>query len=168
MGLANLAQEEVQRIERPEAAPAAPSREDVFDGLTKYFPTESMTLYVAALSAQKALVGFWAALTPWALYLSGVFLTPLLFLLILIGKRAKLPDEPLLPRLKQWPWWKLLASTVAFAVWALAVPPQPTPELRTEAGGVVAAFLALSVSMALRLLEPIGERVERVLSGRPA
>jgi hypothetical protein len=65
-----------------------------------------------------------------------------------MGKRrnqslARLPNSAL-----SWPWWKLFASTVAFAVWAAAIPPLVT----SDAGKIVIAFGALFVSTLLTLL----------------
>ena len=63
------------------------------------------------------------------------------------------------------PWWKLVASTIAFSVWALAVP--NTPYLNSQSGKIVAAFGALFVSTLLTLLEPIFERGPRLLVDSP-
>jgi hypothetical protein len=57
---------------------------------------------------------------------------------------------------KDFPWWKLLASTIAFLVWALAVP--TSPYLSGQAGGAVAALAALFISTFLSLFEPIFDR----------
>ena len=52
-----------------------------------------------------------------------------------------------------WPWWKLVASTIAFSVWALAIPPL----LSGDAGKVVAGFGAVLVSTMLGLIGDIVE-----------
>jgi hypothetical protein len=122
------------------------------DGLVKYIPTESITLYVAATSAMPSLAATFPWLTPYKLYLGFVVLTPIFVLLILIGKRRS-QDLRFLPKgLTKWPWWILFASTIAFGVWALAVPPL----VSTDAGKVVAAFGALLVST---LLGAVGNAV---------
>ena len=126
---------------------------NALDGLVKYIPTESITLYVAATAAMSSLTATFPSLTPYWLYWGFVALTPVLFLLIYIGKRRsqKLPAFPQ-PATK-WPWWKLIASTIAFMVWALAVPPLVT----TDAGKIVAAFGALLVSTTLTLVGGVVE-----------
>ena len=58
--------------------------------------------------------------------------------------------------MKSWPWWKLIASTIAFSVWALAVPPL----IQGDAGKVVAGFGALLVSTLLGLIGNIVEPPE--------
>jgi len=123
------------------------------DGLAKYIPTESITLYVAATAAWPSLHGTFPTLSLLGLYWCFVIITPILFLLVYLGKRrsqklALLPDA-----FGQWPWWKLVASTVAFAVWALAVPPL----VESDAGKVVAAFGALLVSTLLSLIGAVVE-----------
>src|SRR5215813_2558740 len=105
------------------ANPVAESRaSSALDGLVRYIPTESVTLYVAATSAIDNLRAAFAFITPSGLYVSFVVLTPIFFLLIYVGKRRS-QGLSFMPGLTSWPWWKLFSSTVAFAVWALAVPP---------------------------------------------
>jgi len=136
-------------------APTEPTRgSNALDALVRYVPTEAITLYVAALSALPALKATFPVVTEARVYWFFVVLTPILFLVIFGGKRrsAKLPA---FPALKVWPWFRLCASTVAFAVWALAVP--TTPYLVGEAGKVVAGFGAVFVSTFLTLIEPLLE-----------
>lgn len=123
------------------------AQSSAIDGLAKYIPTESITLYVAATAALPSLLEAFPGLTPLRLYWAFVVLTPVLFLLVYIGKRRSQRLSPL-PALAQWPWWKLCASTIAFMVWALAVPPL----IETNAGKVVAAFGAILVSTLLSLI----------------
>jgi hypothetical protein len=141
------------------ASPVQPTPgSSALDGLVKYIPTESITLYVAATAA---ITKDFKWLTPDCLYWGFVGLTPILFLLVYMGKRRS-QDLPVLPQqLIQWPWWKLIACTVAFAFWALAVPPLIT----TEGGKFVAAFGALLVSTLLSL---IGAVVEPAPAPAPA
>jgi len=123
------------------------AQSSALDGLVKYIPTESVTLYVAATAALPTLTAAFPPLTPSCLYWIFVVLTPILFLLIYVGKRRSQQLRPL-PSLRQWPWWKLCASTIAFMVWALAIP----PFIDSDAGKVAAAFGALLVSTLLSLL----------------
>jgi hypothetical protein len=125
------------------------------DSLVKYVPTESVTLYVAATAALSSVTPS-AALGPERIYWGFVVLTPTLFILIYMGKRRS-QKLPLLPKaVAQWPWWKLIASTIAFGVWALAVPPL----LSTDLGKVASAFGALLVSTLLSLIGAVIEPPE--------
>jgi hypothetical protein len=64
----------------------APSKDDVLNGLTKYIPTESITLYIATVSAQQALKSI--GLTPAFAYWFFVALTPLLFITLFLQQLA--------------------------------------------------------------------------------
>jgi hypothetical protein len=129
---------------------------NALDGLVKYIPTESITLYVAATAAMSSLAATFPLLTPYRLYWVFVVLTPILFFLIYIGKRRSQNLPPLPRGVAMWPWWKLIASTIAFMVWALAIPPL----VATDAGKVVAAFGALLVSTLLSLVGGVVEPSE--------
>jgi hypothetical protein len=137
--------------------PATPSHADTLDNLTKYIPTESITLYVAALGVSAATAEPTSViLQPVYLYWLCAALTPVIFVLLLIRKRAT-DGLPLRP--DKWPIWKIFAATIAFLVWALAVP--NSPYLNFSGGPVIAGFGALFVSLFLSLLDPIFDRVGR-------
>jgi len=125
-----------------------------FDALVKYIPTEVITLYVAAVSILPALKQTFPVLTEACVYWFFVVFTPVLFLVILLGKRREAKLD-LFPPLRHWPWWKLVASTIAFSVWSLAIP--GNPYLHGDLSGGIAAFGALLVSTFLTLLQPIFE-----------
>jgi hypothetical protein len=130
------------------------------DGLVKYIPTESITLYLAATSAFSSRTKTSPEVAAY-LYWGFVVLTPILFLLIYLGKRRS-QTLPLFPAtISGWPWWKLIASTIAFMVWALAVPPLVDGDL----GKITVAFGALLVSTLLSL---IGGVVEPEAAPAPA
>ncbi len=91
------------------------------------------------------------------MYWAFVVLTPVLFLIVYLGKR-RIQKLPLWPASwRQLPIWKIIASTIAFAVWALAIP--DAPYFEGAAGHVVAAFCALAVSTFLTLFDPIFDAV---------
>jgi len=125
------------------------------DALARFIPTEAITLYVAAVAAMPALDETFDWLDAKSAYWIFVCLTPILFLLVFMGKR-KTSGLPALPGVTKWPWFKLSASTIAFMVWALAVP--TSPYLTGDSGKVVAAFGAVLVSTFLTLLEPVLSR----------
>ena len=123
---------------------------DAFDALVKYIPTETVTLYLAAANIQKSLTEVFPLVTP--LFLYGLFtaLTPILFLVIYVGKRRS-QQLSFLPGPADWPLWKLIASTIAFAVWALTI----SPLIDTDALKAVVGFFALVVSFFLSALDKI-------------
>lgn len=123
--------------------------------LVKYIPTEVITLYVATLSATPALQELFPGVQTKDIYWAFTIVTPVLLFLVYVNKRVTSGLSPA-PPMRQWPWWKLGAATVAFMVWALAVP--GNPYVSGETSAVIAALGAVFISMFLNLLEPIFER----------
>ncbi len=124
------------------------------DSLTKYIPTETVTLYVAAVAATPAMVSLSGyEQIGQVIYWLFFVLTPVLLVVVLMSKRAS-AGQPPVP--SKWPWWKLVAASIAYLVWALAVP--NNPYITSEAAAIVAGFGAIVVSALLSLLEPIFER----------
>lgn len=128
---------------------------NVLDALVQYIPTESITLYVASMSAEEALSSIFP-ISKESLYWFFCLLTPILFFLIYVGERKNTGLTPF-PKWRKLPWWKLVACTIAFAAWALAIPGAPYLNDRGASGGVVAALIALFASTILSLLEPVFE-----------
>jgi hypothetical protein len=126
---------------------------DVVAALTKYIPTESITLYIATVAAQVALTSVVPWMTPRFTYWAIVAGTPLLMLLLhLRAKAINGGDWKTHPA--EWPWWPMIASTIAFAVWAMAVPGNPIVDTGSGTGGAVAALAAVFVSTSLNLVSP--------------
>ena len=149
----------------PHPAPAIPTPlastgsttttvENALTALVRYIPAEVVTLYVAAVSVGSAFESVIPAYTPTLLYWAFVTLTPIIFYLVYLNQLAAMKQP--LTQVKNWPRWKPAASTVAFGVWALAIP--TNPYIEGEAGAAVAGFAALFVSMILSLIAPIVER----------
>lgn len=138
--------------------PPSPPQEEKnrFDALTKYVPTETITLYVAAISAQSALQSCVSFLTATFLYWLFAALTPLILFLIYLGKslhagvskKAALASPPV---------WRMIAGTLAFLAWAIAVPGGPYLNISTEQK-IIASFLALFASTILSLFGSIFEK----------
>jgi hypothetical protein len=137
--------------ELPGTAGQGETRSQALESLTKYIPTETITLFVAAMAAAPSLQKAWAFFTPAAFYWGFFILTPVLFVLFKLsqGKEAKLtPDKAF--------WFDLIAAAIAYLIWALAVPNNPyatTPE-----AAVAAAFGALFISTILQRVEVIVKR----------
>jgi hypothetical protein len=120
------------------------------DKLIKYIPTESITLYVAAIAAKGVIETKWPWIDEKVIYWFFGFLTPVLWLLIYVAKR-KAETLPAWPPLSLWLGWNLVASFVAFLVWALAVP--GGPYFTGSGEGVLAGFLAVFISSFLSIIE---------------
>jgi hypothetical protein len=137
----------------PPGGPQQPGKEDTFNKLVKFIPTESITLFVGAMAAAPGLSE--NNVNTKQLYWGFCFATPVILLLILLGKR-RAAGLRVFPPVKEFPFWELIASFVAFAAWAVAVP--GGPYLQGGSKGVVAGFLALLVSSILSLVEPLVAR----------
>jgi hypothetical protein len=163
MSIISLTDVEIKKLSRLQQPAAGLNAEDgdetkspdnALSLLVKYIPTESVTIYVAALSAAPTLKNIRPGITEHSIYWFCGVLTPILFALIFYGKlkAAKLS----LKSLGDWPWWKTFAATVAFLAWALAVPGEP--DIKGDGSGVVSGLLALFISTMLSVLEPIFDR----------
>jgi len=162
MSLSTLAADEVRRVEKkhPEFAlkRKAPGKDEeaakaqnALEALTEYIPAEIITLYIAASSVMGPLKATFSSVTELSVYWFFVALTPIVFFLIYVAKRRH-EQLPPLPSFGEWPIWRLMASTFAFAIWAQAVPTSPYLQGTAE-GGAIAAFGALLVSTFLKLFD---------------
>jgi hypothetical protein len=140
------------------AIPPPASTDSVLAGLTKYIPTESVTLYVATISAQGAITSVAPWFGPKFAYGFFVFLTPVLVVVLFLRQLAVAGRNWHIPP-SGWCWWRAVAATLAFAVWALAVPGNPFIDPTTNAaGGVLAGLAATVVSGLLNLVAPFFEQ----------
>ena len=128
-----------------------PKGEDVqnaLSALVEYVPAETITLYLATLSSLSALVGVTADQVYWFF---GA-LTPALFALIYAGKR-RAAGLPRWPGVGKWPWWPMIAATIAFLAWGLSVPGGPTLVSQTVAG-LLAVVVSTLLGVAGRFFGP--------------
>lgn len=144
--------------------------ERAFEPLVQYFPTETITLFLVAISVFHSLdhISFVNKMSPLWLVAAFTILTPLMVLLVAYAtfresqRAGNMPPEQ---RFKL-PVFDLIASAVAFVPWALAVPglfPASVSPLdqqiqniwTSEITQVLAAFLAFSVSWFLSQLRRI-------------
>jgi hypothetical protein len=122
--------------------------------LIKFIPTEVITLYIATLAVLPLLQEQWSFISKYGVYFFYVGLAPILLFAIYIGKRKTAGGLRLLPTTrKEWPIWKMVASAIAFSVWALAVPENGL--LEGDVGGATGAFLAVFISTLLSIADPI-------------
>jgi RsiW-degrading membrane proteinase PrsW (M82 family) len=153
MSLASLANYEVRRrARRLRGTEQKFDTSNALNALVKYIPTETITLYVASVSAMSALqktLPSW--INPRTLYWLFGILSPILLALVYLGDRRS-AGLPVWPRW-DWPWWRLIAAFIAFCVWALSIPGNPFVE--GEGGSILAALGTLFVSAIFSLVERI-------------
>ncbi len=126
------------------------------DYLIKFIPTELVTLYFLIVSASLAISRVLPSIfTNVRLYVLFAVLTPIFLLLVYMGKR-KTAGLPAWPPFNELPLWKMVAATLAFLAWALAVPGNGL--LEGEVGGPLAGVVAVLASVIISVLDPIFRR----------
>jgi hypothetical protein len=126
-----------------------PREQDVqnaLSALVEYVPAETITLYLATIASLPVLVESMPGLSAAKVYALFGGLTPVLFALIYAGKR-RAAGKPRSPGWKLWPWWPMIAATVAFLAWGIAVPDGPF--LTSPSGRVLGGLAAIIVSTLL-------------------
>lgn len=138
--------------------------------IATYIPTEIITLYVAALAALSGsnpdapaappdvaqTGGSVAASADLVTFWVFVALTPLIVWLVYAAKVRNagkgLPANP-----ASWPWWEMISATVAFAVWAYAMPNSVFTRFAWYTAAL-GAVVVLVVSTLLGLIAPLVQR----------
>lgn len=145
------------------AAPAGPQgvapggvptgdKDERFEVLSKYIPTETITMFVAVMSGFEAIKKLNPAVLsskwPWVAYAAFGLLTPLLVAAVAYVtyrgeiKKANPPPNPI-PAFV-WPKFRMVAALLAFVIWALAVPgltDNPAVQIVAGVGAVVVSTL---------------------------
>jgi hypothetical protein len=167
MSLIGLADQEVRRTRRPRGGlegmgPEAPeppaAAQSALKQLIDFIPTETIALFWLAVPAAAALTEYQSGKKPsgataldWWVYFGLLAFTPVLLVLSYLSGLAAAGAAR--PPARDWPWWKAVAATVAFAAWAFAVPGNPF--LRDAPLLMAAWVVATVVSTLLVLLDPI-------------
>ncbi len=136
---------DAEEVSETAAEAPQPSGSNAFETLTRYIPTETITLYLGAMAALKEFTT--AGISVWAIYAFFAILTPILLIVLTLG-HARQSGEQGYAMLH---WWPPLASTIAFLVWAMSVPGHPI----ANQWSALPALGALFVSTFLTALDPI-------------
>lgn len=124
-----------ESLDVPTRGAPPPAAANAIERLVEFIPIETITIFWLAVPAV-ALVASEAAapetavahpnLYDWCVYFALLVLTPALLLLKFLSQAPRGENgKPQLPPRADWPWWKMAASALAFALWALAVPGNP-------------------------------------------
>jgi hypothetical protein len=144
--------------------------------ITRYIPTEVLTLYVAALGAvhpsqnpqptpEELTASLKATPAEWIAFGFFLLATPLVVWLLYAAKVlnsnsgiAATDKKKLLPLAPwKWPVWEMVAATIGYAAWAFALPNSPFRDF-TAAGfysQALAGVIVLVVSTILGLIAPV-------------
>jgi hypothetical protein len=138
--------------------------------IATYIPTEIITLYVAALAAlagsnpdipakQSDLAktgGSVASTADFVAFWVFLALTPVVVWLVYAAKvrsaGKRLPSRPV-----SWPWWEMIASTLAFAAWAYSMPNSVFTRFAWYTAAI-GTLVVLVVSILLGLIAPLVQR----------
>jgi FtsH-binding integral membrane protein len=122
-----------------------------------YFPSEINVLYTAVVAAIASTTSTTMA-GQWAAFWFMLVMTPLAVWFV-YAARVRAADKPLPIHPKSWPWAEIIVSTVAFAIWAGALPGSPLREIddysSTLAGVVVIVGTAVLGWLAAVFQRPI-------------
>lgn len=138
----------------PPPAGAAAAINNALSALLQYIPAEATAIYLATTSAIPAIQANIPSFDPLYVYWVFVFgIVPLLFALLYYNQIAQTGKA--FPGFAGFPWFRLFASVVAFAVWALCVPGNPYSPKDKPGYGVLWGIVAVLVSVILPLIEAI-------------
>lgn len=133
-------------------APTAAPVDTTMNVLTGYIPTEILTCYVAFVAAlhssAKPMMD-----AEWIAFWCFLVVTPVVFWLVYAAK-VKGADKALPLSFSSLPLWEMVASTIAFAAWAFALPNSPFARLDWYSSAI-AGLVILLASTVLGLLAPI-------------
>jgi hypothetical protein len=134
--------------------------------LTAYSPTEVIALYIAGLGVardleerlQRERPAFDVLFMPleWWNFFAFLVLSPIVVWLVFAGKLLA-SGKPLPIAFRTWPLWEMIAATVAYAAWTLALPDTPFDGFWWYSQAT-AGFAALFVSGALGAIAPFFQR----------
>lgn len=133
--------------------------EERFEVLAKYIPTETITLFVAIVSAMHAIAELEPDVTldPWLAYWAFAILTPLIVLALAYASYREAARDPAAAQPTppfRWPLFRMGAAGVAFLVWALAVPGLLERPVWQIVAGVGALFVSTVLSIVERIVGP--------------
>lgn len=136
-------------------APIIPAGPEIgaLQTLTTYIPTEIVTLYVAAV----ATLGGSKSAHPWLPFYCFLVGTPAL-VWIAFATKVKAAGKTLPWKWGKLPIWEMSAATIAFTVWAFALPQSPFATFAAWYSQSLAGFLILVVSFGLGAIAPLAQR----------
>jgi hypothetical protein len=113
---------------KSQPAPPVTARENpaiaALNIIVTYIPTEILTLYVAIVAFLQSSEATKPGLTTWITFWAFLFATPVVVWILFATKvKSAGGSLPLHPRV--WPWWAMIAATIAYAAWAFALPDTP-------------------------------------------
>ena len=110
-----------------------------------YIPAEVLTTYVAVVAVLYPVTDDATAGTPtaaWVAFFVFLVLTPIVSWVIYAVKVAN-AKKPLPISIAKWPMWEMIAATIAYAIWAVALPNNPFSGLPWYSSGLAGIILLI-------------------------
>ena len=127
--------------------------------LTTYIPAEATALYLAFVSASPQIIKDCQWLSPMMAYFFFLLaVSPGLFVLAYFAKLAANNDP--FPDPKDFPWFRLASSIIAFGVWALCIPGNPFSNDKKPGWGILYGLIAIGLSVVLPAIEAIYQWIQ--------
>lgn len=149
----------LKEISKAASGASAPANQvtSALNVIVAYIPTEILTLYVAVLAALGNAKGLTTDVRPttgtvitfWSFFLATPVTVWILYAVKLKTDNKSLPLTPV-----KWPIWEMVAGTVGYAAWAMALPNNPFINAAWYSSGLAGVIVLVS-STFLGLIAPL-------------
>jgi hypothetical protein len=114
-----LANQQAQDQTKPSPDQPIGVSTNIANQITRWIPTETITVYVALLALVAPQAQHSSSLTSrWILFWLMIAANPIVVILLLMAKKQPGDKFP-------FPWFEMVVASIAFAAWALALPDTP-------------------------------------------
>jgi hypothetical protein len=116
-----------------------------------YIPTEVVATYILLVDLLRENVD---RMWQWVLFWLFLLATPLAVWVTFVAKIKRADRETKLSNLPIWPWWPMIAATISFGAWAIALPGSvinTLPWFRPAMGAVTIVLAAFVVGLLSKL-----------------
>ncbi|PYU27385.1 MAG: hypothetical protein DMG32_07270 [Acidobacteria bacterium] len=147
----------LREISKAASGASAPENQvtSALNVIVAYIPTEILTLYVAVLAVLGNAKGLTVrptmgtVITFWSFFLATPATVWILYAVKLKTDNKSLPLTPV-----KWPIWEMVAGTVGYAAWAMALPDNPFIDAAWYSSGLAGVIVLVS-STFLGLIAPL-------------
>ena len=141
----------------PPPSPPSNNATNALQVIATFIPIEVLTLYVAAVAALHKESEVTKA--EWIAFWVFLILTPTIVWVVYAAK-VKSAGKPLPAKPTRWPLWEMSAATIAYVVWAYALPGSPFSQFEKSGfySSALAGLFVLGVSTILGLVAPLFQR----------
>jgi hypothetical protein len=119
--------------------------------IVTYIPAEIVAAYIPIVDLLREIDRH---LSQWVAFWFFLVATPITVLITVAAKRTRRGDTQRLGKLSAWPWWPMIAATLSFLAWSVALPGSVMNDLAwfRPAMGAIAVIMAAFI---VGLLSPV-------------